>query len=89
VSFGAELLSALPMGMLSDAIALRALMTGGALLGAVATQMFGMTGWVSIFFVSRAIEGFAASAGVPPLLAHITDRHGWEPRLTRSCDELF
>src|ERR1035441_6728180 len=73
VSFGAELLSALPMGMLSDAIAPRALMTGGALLGAVATQMFGMTGWVSIFFVSRTIEGFAASAGVPPLLAHITD----------------
>jgi MFS family permease len=61
------------MGMLSDAIAPRALMTGGALLGAVATQMFGMTGWVSIFFVSRTIEGFAASAGVPPLLAHITD----------------
>jgi MFS family permease len=73
VSFGAELLSALPMGMLSDAIAPRALMTGGALLGAVAAQMFGMTGWVSIFFVSRTIEGFAASAGVPPLLAHITD----------------
>ena len=73
VSFGAELLSALPMGMLSDAIAPRALMTGGALLGAVATQMFGMTGWVSIFFVSRTIEGLAASAGVPPLLAHITD----------------
>ena len=73
VSFGAELISALPMGMLSDTIAPRALMTGGALLGAVATQMFGMTGWVSIFFVSRTIEGFAASAGVPPLLAHITD----------------
>src|SRR6266704_2330664 len=73
VSFSAELLSALPMGMLSDAIAPRALMTGGALLGAVATQMFGMTGWVSIFFVSRTIEGLVASAGVPPLLAHITD----------------
>src|SRR5258708_27071292 len=61
------------MGMLYDAIAPRALMTGGALLGAVATQMFGMRGWVSILFVSRNIEGFAASAGVPPLLAHITD----------------
>jgi MFS family permease len=73
VSFGAELLFAVPMGMLSDAIAPRALMTGGALLGAVATQMFGMTGWVSIFFLSRAIEGLGAAAGVPPLLAHITD----------------
>jgi MFS family permease len=73
VSFAAELLSALPMGMLSDAIAPRALMTGGALLGAIATQVFGMTGWVSVFFLSRTMEGFAASAGVPPLLAHITD----------------
>lgn len=73
VSFGAELLSAVPMGMLSDAIAPRALMTGGALLGAVATQMFGMTGWISIFFLSRAIEGLGAAAGAPPLLAHITD----------------
>jgi MFS family permease len=73
VSFGAELLFAVPMGMLSDAIAPRALMTGGALLGAIATQMFGMTGWVSIFFLSRAIEGLGAAAGVPPLLAHITD----------------
>ena len=73
VSFGAELVSAVPMGMLSDVIAPRALMTAGALLGAVATQMFGMTGWVTIFFLSRAIEGLGASAGVPPLLAHITD----------------
>src|SRR5216684_8826303 len=48
VSFGAELLFAMPTGMLSDAIAPRALMSGGALLGAVATHMFGMTGWVSI-----------------------------------------
>jgi MFS family permease len=72
-SFGAELLAAVPMGMLSDAIAPRALMTGGALLGAVATQMFGMTGWVSIFFLSRAIEGLGAAASAPPLLAHITD----------------
>lgn len=73
VSFGAELLFAIPMGMLSDAIAPRALMTGGALLGAVATQLFGMSGWVSIFFLSRAIEGLGAAAGAPPLLAHITD----------------
>src|SRR3989442_12586230 len=34
ISFGAELLFAVPTGMLSDAIAPRALMTGGALLGA-------------------------------------------------------
>jgi MFS family permease len=89
VSFGAELLSALPMGMLSDAIAPRALMTGGALLGAVATHMFGMTGWVSIFFVSRAIEGLAASAGVPPLLAHITDVTEGDPTFRARAMSYF
>jgi MFS family permease len=73
VSFGAELLFAIPAGMLSDAIAPRSLMVGGALLGALATQMLGMSGWVSIFFLSRAMEGLGAAAAVPPLLAHITD----------------
>ncbi len=73
VSFGAELFAAMPMGMLSDAVAPRALMTGGALLGAIATQIFGMSGWAGIFFLSRAIEGLGAAAVTPPLLAHITD----------------
>jgi MFS family permease len=73
VSFGAELLAAVPMGMLSDALAPRVLMTGSALVGAAATKIFGMTGWVSIFFLSRALEGFGAAASAPPLLAHITD----------------
>ena len=50
VSFGAELLFAVPTGMLSDAIAPRALMTSGALLGAAATQLFGMTAWSASFF---------------------------------------
>lgn len=72
-SYAAELAFAVPLGMLSDAIAPRALMTGGALLGAVATQLFGLSGWVSIFFLSRAMEGLGAAAGAPPLLAHITD----------------
>ena len=43
------------------------------LLGAAATQLFGMSGSVSIFFVSRTAEGLGAAAGVPPLLAHLTD----------------
>lgn len=45
------------MGITSDAIAPHALMTGGSLLGAVATQLFGMSGLVSIFFLSRSLEG--------------------------------
>jgi hypothetical protein len=53
VSFGAELLTSVPMGMLSDAVAPRALMTTGALLGAAATQLFGLTGRAGIFFLSR------------------------------------
>lgn len=73
ISFLAELIGALPMGMLSDAFAPRWLMVAGALLGAVATQLFGMSGMVSIFFVARALEGLAAAAGAPSILAHITD----------------
>ncbi len=89
VSFGAELVAAVPMGMLSDAIAPRALMTGGALLGAAATQMFGMSGWAGIFFLSRAVEGLGAAAGVPPLLAHITDVTEHDPALRARAMSYF
>src|ERR1700758_3051005 len=89
VWFRTELLSAPQMGILSDAIAPRALMTGGAVLGAVATQMFGMTGWVSIFFLSRAIEGIGAAAGAPPLLAHITDVTERDPALRARAMSYF
>ena len=73
VSYGAELITALPMGILSDAIAPRWLMTLGALLGAMATQLFGMTGRPAIFGLSRGLEGVGAAAGGPALLAHLTD----------------
>jgi len=73
ISFGAELIGAVPMGIASDAVAPRALMTAGSLLGAVATQLFGMSGLVSIFFLSRSLEGLGASAVAPSLLAHLTD----------------
>lgn len=73
VSFAAELAGAVPLGIASDAIAPRALMVAGSLLGAAAAQLFGMTGLVSIFFLSRALEGLGASAVTPPLLAHLTD----------------
>jgi hypothetical protein len=89
ISFGAELLFAVPTGMLSDAIAPRALMTSGALLGAAATQMFGMTDWVGIFFLSRAIEGVGAAAGTPPLLAHITDMTDRDPILRARAMSYF
>jgi MFS family permease len=73
VTFIAELTGALPMGVLSDALAPRALMVTGALLGALATQIFGMSSAVTIFFLSRALEGLAAAAISPSVLAHLTD----------------
>src|SRR5260370_3637580 len=61
------------MGVASDAIAPRGLMTGGALLGAIATQLFGMSSRASIFFLSRTVEGLSAAAVTPSLLSHLTD----------------
>lgn len=73
VSFGSELIASVPMGLASDAIAPRGLMTGGAILGAIATQLFGMSGRPSIFFLSRTVEGVGAAAVTPSLLSHLTD----------------
>jgi MFS family permease len=73
VSFGAELIVSVPMGISSDAVAPRALMTGGALLAAIATQLFGMSSQTSIFFLSRTVEGVGAAAVTPSLLSHLTD----------------
>lgn len=89
VSFAAEFVGAVPMGLLSDALAPRALMTGGALLGATATQLFGMTGLASIFFLSRTAEGLGAAAGVPPLLAHLTDVTEGDPALRARVMSYF
>jgi MFS family permease len=73
MAFGAELVGAIPFGFLSDALAPRGLMTLGAVLAAAATQLFGMTGAISMFFVSRTLEGLGAAATAPSLLAHLTD----------------
>lgn len=89
VSFGSELIAAMPMGITSDAIAPRALMAGGSLLGAGATQLFGMTGLVSIFFVSRGLEGVGAAAVAPPLLAHLTDVTDHKPALRGKVMSYF
>jgi MFS family permease len=89
VSFGAELASATPMGIASDAVAPRALMAGGSLLGAFATQLFGMTGLIGIFFMSRGIEGIGAAAVAPPLLAHLTDVTDHKPGLRAKLMSYF
>lgn len=85
ISYGVELSGAVPLGMLSDAVPARTLMTGGALLAAFATWLFGVTQDVSVFVASRALEGLAAAAGVPALLAHLTEAtatdHGLRTRV--------
>ena len=91
VSYAAELLSALPLGIAADHIPRRILISGGALLGAAATQLFGMSGQVSIFFISRSLEGMAAAAIAPALLAHLTDITAGDRALrarVMSCFEL-
>ncbi len=73
VSFGAELIFSIPLGVVADAASPRALMTGGALLGALAIQLFPLSGQVGVFFLSRALEGVAVAAITPPLLAWLAE----------------
>jgi MFS family permease len=89
MAFGAELIGAVPMGLLSDALAPRHLMTAGAMLGALATQLFGMTGNTGIFFLSRTVEGLGASASAPSLLAHLTDTTEGNPPLRARVMSYF
>ncbi len=89
VSFGAELVGSIPMGMLSDAVAPRSLMTAGALLGAAATQLFGLTGRFAIFFLSRALEGTGVAASGPALLAHLSDITDGSPALRARVMSFF
>lgn len=73
VSFAAELVFSVPLGVLSDTVSPRGLMTGGAVLGALAIQLFPLSGKVPIFFLSRSLEGIAVAAITPPLLAYLAD----------------
>lgn len=73
VSFGAELLASIPMGILSDALAPKWLLTSGAIIGGVATQLFGLSGHAGAFVFSRGLEGVGVAAAGPPLLAQLTD----------------
>jgi MFS family permease len=68
-----ELLSAIPIGILTDRIPIRAVLVGGALLGAIASQLFAFTGLIFIFYISRALEGISNASSSPPLLVHLTD----------------
>jgi MFS family permease len=81
VSFGAELFASIPMGIASDVLEPRWLMTGGAVVGALAAFVFAMSRSTSIFFLSRLLEGVGAAAIVPALLAYLTDATEGRPAL--------
>ncbi len=74
MSFGAELAGAIPIGVITDVVSPRVVMSVGALVAALAVALFGLTHDVRVFVVSRALEGLAAAAAVPPLLAHLVDQ---------------
>jgi MFS family permease len=73
VSFAAELVASIPFGMASDAISPRWLMITGALTGALAVQLFALSSHVSVFFLSRTLEGIGVAAVTPPLLAYLAE----------------
>jgi MFS family permease len=74
VAFAAELLFSIPLGMLADAWKPQWVMVAGALLGAVAVQLFGLTQSSGIFYLSRLLEGISVAAITPPLLAWLAER---------------
>jgi MFS family permease len=73
VSFAAELIASIPFGMAADAISPRWLMLSGALVGALAVQLFALSAHVEVFFLSRALEGIGVAAVTPPLLAYLAE----------------
>lgn len=89
VSFAAELVASIPMGLASDAISPRWLMTAGAAVGAVAALLFGLTHSTSIFFASRTLEGLSAAAVVPALLAYLTVETEGNPKLRVKVMSFF
>jgi MFS family permease len=73
VSFAAELISSIPLGMASDAVSPRRLMVSGALVGALAVQVFALSSHVEVFFLSRALKGIGVAAATPSLLAYLAE----------------
>jgi MFS family permease len=80
VSFTAELFASIPMGVASDSLQPRWLITGGAIVGAIAAFL-AASGSTSTFFLSRLLEGIGVAAIVPALLAYLTDATEGRPAL--------
>ncbi|MDJ0753847.1 MAG: MFS transporter [Ardenticatenaceae bacterium] len=69
----AVLFGALPFGLLIDRRTPRFVLLLGIVMGALATQLFGLTALIPVFLVSRIVEGLAFAAVNPAALAHLTD----------------
>ncbi len=69
----AEVAAALPIGVLTDRWSPRVLLVMGSLLGAAATQLFGLSGVIAAFYIARTLQGVATAAGGPALLAYLAD----------------
>ncbi len=89
VSFGAELVTSVPMGTLSDAISPRRLMVAGALVAGFATWLMGATPRVPVFVLSRVLEGVGAAAITPPLLAWLAEVTEYESGLRARVMSFF
>ena len=89
VSFAAELIASIPMGMASDAVSPRWLMVTGAIVGALSVQLFALSAHVRIFFLSRTLEGIGVAAVTPPLLAYLADSTVDEPGLRARVMSFF
>ncbi len=81
VSYAAELVASIPLGLAADAISPRWLMVGGACAGAAAVRIFALVPHPGIFYFSRALEGMGVAAVTPPLLA-------WLARATTHSSSL-
>ncbi len=73
ISFAAELIASIPLGMASDALSPRWLVVSGSLVGAMAVQLFALSRHKEVFFLSRALEGIGVAAVTPPLLAYLAE----------------
>ncbi len=89
VSFAAELFASIPMGLASDAMQPRLLMSAGAVVGAIAAFLFALSGSTYIFFLSRVLEGVGAAAIVPALLAYLADATDGRPALRARAMSYF
>ena len=89
VSNLAEFGGSVPFGALADRYSPRKLLIGSSLVAGGATQLFGISGLVLLFFLSRTLEGLAASATTPRFAPPFVRRNPSFICLAESGHELF